>query len=335
MSNERPSLRDTLCKLYAYHDRVEAELKRVIEEGSERRFPLRPFAEECPDILSARAELKSQLKESFLVERRAAGLPVQESEAWHYAVGFVAEHLPRLADPNGCFEWYCKWQLSQSGSEDERNYWLTRAMGDMHGEMEREFLEIRPHRRYTWLPAERRQRENALLRDPGYRGLAYGIRKLDKRGGGDELLREVWERFRDEARDAGLPPAPPFPSDGQDGEGAGRESAVAPGDPALATAKQPQPAHARAAASYEWVCTQRPDLVPTDGRGKYPRELWEYIHDNDCPAYRDENGKTIEPPSFETWKRQVRAGQADPNNPKTSQRAGREHGKSIVKASQV
>jgi len=112
-------------------------------------------------------------------------------------------------------------------------------------------------------------------------------------------------------------------------------TAVAPGDTALATTRLTQPAHARAAASYGWVCSKRPDLIPKNGRRKYAREQWSYIQENDCPTYLDENGAEIPVPDFETWKRYVRAGLADPSNPKASSRAGREHGKSIVKATRI
>ena len=106
--------------------------------------------------------------------------------------------------------------------------------------------------------------------------------------------------------------------------------------PPDAATRQPQPAHLRAAASYEWVCKEKPDLMPTKPRQKYTRKQWEHIHDNDCPAYRDETtGEQIDVPDFATWKRQVRAGLADPKKPKVSPRMGRGHGKTIVPASQL
>lgn len=95
-----------------------------------------------------------------------------------------------------------------------------------------------------------------------------------------------------------------------------------------------QPAATRAAGSYEWVCAAMPDLMPKLPT-KYTKEQWLYIRNNECPAYLDDQGNEIEVPAFETWKRQVRAGQADPSNPKASPRGGREHGKSIVRANQI
>lgn len=101
---------------------------------------------------------------------------------------------------------------------------------------------------------------------------------------------------------------------------------------------KPQRAHLRAAASYEWVCRERPDLLPKalgpSGR-KYSRAQWVHIRDHGCPSYCDEHGNEISVPEFETWKRQVRAGQADPDKPRTSRRAGRETGKSIVSSHQI
>ena len=100
--------------------------------------------------------------------------------------------------------------------------------------------------------------------------------------------------------------------------------------------KEPKPAERMAVASYEWVCHKRPDLMPTKGGQKYSKEQWEYIRDHDCPAYHDQaTGRSFAVPDFETWKRYVRGGQYDPEEPKATSRAGRRHGKSIVQADQV
>lgn len=87
-----------------------------------------------------------------------------------------------------------------------------------------------------------------------------------------------------------------------------------------------RPAAKAAAESFEWVCTARPDLIPAPP-GKYSREQWSYIKENGCPAYAG-----VQVPDFETWKRQIRAGTADPDSPGASSRAGRDHGRSIVKS---
>lgn len=89
-------------------------------------------------------------------------------------------------------------------------------------------------------------------------------------------------------------------------------------------------ADARAAASFEWVCTKRPDLLPTKPGTRYAREQWQYIREHDCPAYKEWTA-----PAFETWKRQARRGLADPLKPKASSRTHRSHGKSIVQADQI
>ncbi len=94
-----------------------------------------------------------------------------------------------------------------------------------------------------------------------------------------------------------------------------------------------QPAHLRAAASFEWVCKARPDLIPKLPK-KYAVEQWEYIRDHDCPAYEDD-GKPIKIPGYESWQRQIRGGLRDPEGPKTSPRAGREHGSSIAPHAQL
>jgi hypothetical protein len=49
----------------------------------------------------------------------------------------------------------------------------------------------------------------------------------------------------------------------------------------------------------------------------------------------DEREDQLVVPEFDTWKRQVRAGLQDPERPKTSPRAGRPHGSSIVHMDEV
>lgn len=105
--------------------------------------------------------------------------------------------------------------------------------------------------------------------------------------------------------------------------------------PSCEEARRPsvQRAHLRAAASFEWVCKERPDLIPTLPK-KYAVEQWEYIRGHGCPAYEDD-GNRIKIPGFESWRRQIRGGLRDPEGPKTSPRAGREHGSSIASQDQV
>ena len=122
------------------------------------------------------------------------------------------------------------------------------------------------------------------------------------------------------------------------------ESAMAvpgPGDNLADTAyipdekdRMPLRCFMRAAASYEWVCSHRPDLIPPPPK-KYSHAQWEFIKEHGCPAYEDADGREISVPSFETWRREVRAGFYDPSNPKTSPRAGRKHGSSIVRSDQI
>ncbi|MEX0642286.1 MAG: hypothetical protein WD468_06270 [Pirellulales bacterium] len=86
----------------------------------------------------------------------------------------------------------------------------------------------------------------------------------------------------------------------------------------------------RAAASFEWVCTARPELVPAEGT-PYTKEMWESIRDNGCAAYCDENGKDLPVPSWDTWSRYLREHLKDTRAIKTAPRAGRPHGKTVVR----
>ena len=96
---------------------------------------------------------------------------------------------------------------------------------------------------------------------------------------------------------------------------------------------QPPRAHVRAAESYQWACSMRPDLVPPSGR-RFTREIWTYICENECPAY-GEGESAQDVPSFETWKRQARGGLRTPNSPRASPRAARTHGPSIVHQDEI
>jgi len=109
--------------------------------------------------------------------------------------------------------------------------------------------------------------------------------------------------------------------------------ADAGGGKVTAETKQPKPAEWRAYESYQWVCRERPDLVP-DPPVRFTPAMLEHIRTCDCPAYLDEDHPP--PMNFETWKRQVRAGEkaTDPT-PKTSPRADRDHGSSIVRHDQI
>jgi hypothetical protein len=84
------------------------------------------------------------------------------------------------------------------------------------------------------------------------------------------------------------------------------------------------PAVRLALLSYEWICSEQPELAPDD-TAKYSREQWEYINEHGCPAYKNK-----EVPSFETWKRYLRTAIQDVDGRKSTPRIGRPHGKSVV-----
>jgi len=117
--------------------------------------------------------------------------------------------------------------------------------------------------------------------------------------------------------------------------GEGEPTASEPTEPEAEPekAKGPKPAELRAAASHEYAMTERPDLVP-EGQ-TYSPELYDWLKEHGCDAYQDEDGQPIPMPSFEAWKRQVRAGRAEPGEPKAEPRAGRTHGGSIAHESEI
>jgi hypothetical protein len=78
------------------------------------------------------------------------------------------------------------------------------------------------HRRF-WTGVALERSTRAYDKFPELPQLADEIDRLDKDGASDDLLREVWERFRDEAKNAGLPGAPMTPSEVQRGPRAGNE----------------------------------------------------------------------------------------------------------------
>lgn len=114
----------------------------------------------------------------------------------------------------------------------------------------------------------------------------------------------------------------------------GGQASVTPNrqDPESGGERQPErrtpEAHLRAARSYLWVCEERPDLVPSPPL-KYTQDLWLYVKE-----YSNEY-QGIPCPAFPTWKRQVRGGLNQPDDPQATARHGRPHGRSIVSADDI
>lgn len=82
--------------------------------------------------------------------------------------------------------------------------------------------------------------------------------------------------------------------------------------------------------SYEWVCREWPDLVPTDRKMRYAEKMYNCVKEL-CPSYTDK----VKCPSFGTWKRHIREYERLTKGPKNSPRAGRETGHSVVTPEQV
>lgn len=95
--------------------------------------------------------------------------------------------------------------------------------------------------------------------------------------------------------------------------------------------QQLRPSVIRAGQSFEWVCRQRPDLVPGEGAAKpYCFEQWAYIRENGCPAYEDNEGSLLPVPSHKTWERYVREWHRHQDGPKKQPRAVIPEGRSVV-----
>ncbi len=90
----------------------------------------------------------------------------------------------------------------------------------------------------------------------------------------------------------------------------------------------------KAGLSFEWVSTERPDLVSSDPAVRYSREQYEHIKANhDC--IKCEGGfvypDKTDVPSYATWAKYIREWLLYETGAVNSPRAGRETGRSIVK----
>jgi len=112
----------------------------------------------------------------------------------------------------------------------------------------------------------------------------------------DESKQKAFDRLVEEER-AAAPPA----------TGTIRQDIIPEQAPALRREKQElTPAERRAWQSYQWVCANRKDLIPTDSKQLYTREMYEAAL-NDSGAYRDdETGQWIAHPSCDSWKKNLR-----------------------------
>jgi hypothetical protein len=117
------------------------------------------------------------------------------------------------------------------------------------------------------------------------------------------------------------------PDDPQGGE----DQADEPAGVAPTTSRIPD-RFRRAHESYEWVCSERPDLVPGQENVRFAKAMHGYVREHDCPAYPGDD----RPPAYETWKRYIREYERLTEGPKNASRAGRERGsRSIVRPDQI
>ena len=105
---------------------------------------------------------------------------------------------------------------------------------------------------------------------------------------------------------------------------------------------KPQPApklnnaQRRAGESFEWVSAKCPDLTPPeDATRPYCFAQWNYIKDNGCPAYPNDDAGNPQVPSHQTWERYVREHLRSLEGPKRSARTGRPTGRSIVRSTDI
>jgi hypothetical protein len=93
--------------------------------------------------------------------------------------------------------------------------------------------------------------------------------------------------------------------------------------------RAPSEGEIRAAESYTWIASKRPDLVSASERnfkGVY-RALKDYVEVGDSPHYESLD----ELPTFETWQRYARAGLNAPSEPESPSEGDRELGSTVVR----
>ena len=119
----------------------------------------------------------------------------------------------------------------------------------------------------------------------------------------------------------------PLPDEGtpaQNARAAQQEHQTAPSQTPPPAAGRLKPCYAKAFKSYQQALRACPDLSGE-------RAIYRHITEHGCEAYEGERV-----PRYETWRRYVRGGRrlTEPHDAPTP-RAGREHGKRIVRADQI
>lgn len=199
MAQDHNSVPYVLRALYEYDVRLRAELDRLATtEGlAEVRDPTLAVLDRDLRVRTAQAYLDVGER---LFE---AGKPVEFSESWQHAISWLADYLPDLTPQRltECLVHYCTLRLAEKAGADEKPWRVAVAEGGIRG---RALLgKIALGRASRQLVKERLHELGKQRRsDPAYRQLAGKIKELDDAGKGDDLLREVWERYPEEASDA-------------------------------------------------------------------------------------------------------------------------------------
>ena len=85
--------------------------------------------------------------------------------------------------------------------------------------------------------------------------------------------------------------------------------------------KTPTAAEKTAYDSFKWVCDNKPDLLSKlKEKQRFSVEMYEVVKEH-CPLYGADEGEQL--PSFESWKRYIRAYEQYRDGPKNTPRAGR------------
>jgi len=168
---------------------------------------------EAPDRLDAETLVPHEAAETVRLRLEEAGRPTRGSEAWKLAVEWIiarAEGVPKVRKN---LEGYCSFELSRRGSFNEQWSWLVLAEDAIRGRaMEGVGLGKRDVSEFRDLLKKRREH------DPAYESLTKTIARLDDEGKGDDLLRDVWNVYPEEAKGASLPLVPTSRGGGQGGE---------------------------------------------------------------------------------------------------------------------
>lgn len=184
------SLLDLLSDLYRYHRRLGQRFDRdaarealdiAVARGD--RIEIVPTTSPRPHVhllADGRVRIASDEGEKRVRgQQRRAGIPVESSHAWQFAVRWLGERIAPIPRWRELLQLYCQLFLLERAARGQRKSHRRHSGEGIHHEIWGQFEEDSP----------------ALLQ------LAQEIRKLDQAGARKVLLREILARYPEEARD--------------------------------------------------------------------------------------------------------------------------------------